>query len=577
MELNTEIKWGEDTKDEDLVTTIEDWITESTSYHDYLLSKQKVAEEYYCGNQTARGELEDTDCDTVENRIFEGVETLVPIATSAAHNFCVLPGGNTEGSAIRAEKHQKVMDTIYRTQFVQKKLEETTRHLLLYRFGVMEWCWNYVKDDIEIKVIDPRLVLVPKLRCDPHELPYKIVLEEYTPEEIQDYFPEFKDFNEISTWQSKLDKGGEHVESKKTFQVFKVMTADYYVWYCNGKILRKEQNPYYNFTEPTQNFFDQPRDSLVFFSTFNVGDEPFGSISLVEAVIDIQDEINVQKRQIIQNLKMMGNGQIVMDKSAMTKEEADAITNEAGLIIQGIDIVSGNKYKREPAMPLPQAHFSNLIDSKTAFDNIFGLHSATRGSAASKTLGQDILSRQQDLTRIDLITRVLNRGVQRLAEGVTQLQKLFYTEPHVFKYLGAEGAVEYISLTNADIEAGTEIVVKSGRSPEYDRQQLGTVAIQLWQLGALGAGDLYRMLELPNPEQLEQNLIAWKTGQLSQQTQAEIMKTMAGASAKSAMQPQEGVAGQGRGVETPQNVLQRARQELGGTAPVGGTPKMANQ
>jgi len=417
---------------------------------------------------------------------------------------------------------------------------------------------------------------VPKLRCDPHDLPYKIELQEYTPEEIENYFPEFKEWDKIRGQQDTVDKGEGGAESKKTFQVFEIWTKDFTVWYCNNEILDKKINPYYDYEDPKNNFLEDPRDPYIFFSTFNVGDEPFGSISLVEAVMDIQDEINVQKRQIIQNLKMMGNGQIVMDKNAMSSEEAEAITNEAGLIVRGEGLVSENKYKREPALPLPSTHFANLQDSKMAFDNIFGLHSATRGTASSKTLGQDILNRQQDLTRIDLLTRVLNRGVQRLAEGLTQLMKMFYTETHVFRYLGSEGALEFVKLNSGNIEAGTEIIVKAGRSPEYDRQQLGTIAVQLFQLGALSPGDLYRLLEIPNPEQLEINLLSYKAGQLTQQTQAEMQKMKFGAQTGMAAKAGETPpAEEGRGVETSQNVLQRARQELGGGAPspAGNVPK----
>lgn len=573
--MEEEIKFEEGVKEKDLIIQIENWIKESQTYHDYLLQKQKVSYDYYIGNQTEKNNQPAHQSNSTENRIFEGVETLTPIATSAAHNFIVLPGGdNQERANDNAEKHQKVLDIKYRTLFIQKKLEETCRNMLLYRFGVLKWCWDKIKDDVDVKVIDPRLILVPKLRCDPHDLPYKIELQEYTPEEIEDYFPKVNKDN--LTFAEKVDKGTQGSESKKSYQVFEVWTKDYVAWYSNGEILKHEVNPYYDY-EGTDgvyyNYFSDPRDPYVFFTTFNVGDEPIGSISLVEAVKDIQDEINVQKRQIIQNLKQMGNGQMYMDKDAMSKEEAENITNEAGLVIMGEGLVSGNKFRREPALPLPSTHFSNLMDSKAAFDNIFGLHPSSRGAGASKTLGQDILNRQQDLTRIDLITRVLNRGVHRLAEGLTQLMRMFYTETHYLKYLGSEGAVEIVAFNRENIGEGAEIIVKSGKSPEYDRQALGNMAIQLYQLGAMSPADVYRMLDLPNPEQLEQNLLSWKMGQLSMETQARIKETEAGVIAKATPAPSEGA--EGRGVETPQNVIARARQGLGGSAPLpGGVPKV---
>ncbi|GAG25217.1 unnamed protein product, partial [marine sediment metagenome] len=254
------------------------------------------------------------------------------------------------------------------------------------------------------------------------------------------------------------------------------------------------------------NFFDDPRDPYVFLYTYNIGDDPISSISLVEEAIPVQDAINTQKRQIIDNLRRMGNGELWMDDDAMTNEQASNITNEPGGIIKGEALVSGNKIQRVPGLPLPQAHFANYQSSLVSFDNIFGIHPAARGAGAAKTLGQDIISKQQDLTRIDLITRVVNRGVQRLAEGLVQLMKMFYTENHVVKILGEDGAVEFVTLNSDMIEQTIEIDVKTGRSPETDKLQMANQAIQLWQLGAIAPQDLFEKLEFPEPEKTAQNL-----------------------------------------------------------------------
>ena len=299
MDKETDVKFGEEIKDEDLVVQAKKWILESQTYHDYLLKKQDLAYEYYVGNQTEKEFVPSISSNTCENRVFEGVETLAPIATATAHHFVIMPGEETEMSKARSTKLQKILDIKYRTEFVQRKLEEATRHLLLYRFGVLKWYWDTVKDDVGIKVIDPRLMLVPKLRCDPHDLPYKIEIQEYTPEDIKEEFPEFKDWDDLKLSETTVNKNEKNTESKKTYQVFEIWTNDYTLWLCGETILDKGTNLYFDYEEPTNNFLDDPRDPYVFLTTFNVGDEPFGSLSLVEAVMDIQDEINVQKRQII--------------------------------------------------------------------------------------------------------------------------------------------------------------------------------------------------------------------------------------------------------------------------------------
>lgn len=580
-----EEKFSINDREEDIVNTFKVWLKDSRTYHDAMYKAQSVVEKYYLGEQTDKERVANNKSDTVENRIFEATETLVPVATANAHQFVVLPGGDNELSVKKAEKLQKVLTRKYETLRIQEKLETITRKMVLFRFGVLKWVWSDVLDDMDVIEIDPRLILIPKLRVDPHDLPYKIEAQEYSRAEMEDYFPD-ADLDELVLVKSdEVDRGGAGEAQRMFYRVYEVWTKEMTAWISGNKVLSKMANPYWDFEGDQKeeirllpngkkrkktklifrNHLDNPADPYVFFTTFNIANGPVAPISLAEVALSIQDSINVQKRQIINSLRQMGNGQVLVDADAMSREEADNITNEEGLIIYGESVASQNKVRREAGVPLPSAHFANLQHSEVVFDNVMGVHSATRGAAAAKTLGQDILSRQQDFTRIDLITRVLNRGVDRLANGLTQLMKLYYTDTHVIKILGEEGAIEFIKLTQDDIEDHIEIVVKSGNQLPMDQVALRTEAVQLWQLGAIDPVTLFQRLGFSNPEKAAERLVAWKQGQLSQETQAKIAIAKEGAAAK--LEAAGGGEAAGRKVETPANVLQRARQNLGGSAP----------
>lgn len=587
--MEDDLKFSINTSEKDLVTTFQAWMKNSQPYHDELLKYQKISYEYYIGNQTERDFIT-SNTNTVENRIFEAVETIVPIVTQKAHQFIVLPGSEDEKSLKRAEDTQKVITRKYETMEMQRKLEEITRHMLCYRFGVAKWEWSYEKDDVDVRVVDPRLILIPRIRMDPHSLPYKIEVQEYTKEEMDEYWPKVKDIAP----ESFVDVGKKH-EEKRLYRVYECWTSEMVAWFCSNKLLEKQSNPYYDFKGEEKkyikttkkgakiakrtvysNVLDRPTDPYVFFTAYNVGDEPIGSTSLVEVGIPIQDAINKQKRAIIDNLRRMGNGQVYIDNDAMSKEESDNITDEVGLIIRGEGVASQNKIKREAGLPLPGAHFSNLQHSEQVFDNIMGVHGSTRGAGGGKTLGQDLIARQQDYTRVDLVTRVLNRGVARLALGIVQLMKMFYTENHVVKIIGEEGAIEFIRLNKSNIDDYIEIIVKSGESLPMDKMSLRNEAVQLWQLGAIGPVTLFSRLEFPNPEKAANELVAWKQGQLTAETQAKIAEIAA--SSKFAPKTASATPGgtppetSGRDIETPANVIQRATQGLGGTAPLTATP-----
>src|SRR3990167_5871955 len=68
--------------DSDLVTKINNWLAESRNYHNELLEAQKKGEDYYKGKQTKKDRVPAHLSNFVQNRIFESVETIVPIVTS---------------------------------------------------------------------------------------------------------------------------------------------------------------------------------------------------------------------------------------------------------------------------------------------------------------------------------------------------------------------------------------------------------------------------------------------------------------------------------------------------------------
>ena len=581
-------KFDAETSKEDLIAIFTTWFNESQSYHDEMLKSQKISEQYYLGNQTDKQFIPEHSSDTVENRIFEGVETLVPIATANAHQFLALPKRDEESSKTKAKKVQTVLEKKYETLEIQRKLEDITRHLLLYRFGVLKYCWDHEINDIAVKLVDPRLIMIPKLRVEPHSLPYVMEIQEYTEEEMEEFFPDYDlSLASLNKASPKSAQGDGHLHGRALWKVYEVWTEETLAWFCNNELIEAKDNPYWDWNGEEKdkykidkkgklvkkkenvfrNHLENPEKPYIFFTTFQISDGPVGPVSLVEIAIPIQDAINVQKRQIIDNLRQMGNGQVLMDTDAMSKEESDNITNEPGLVLRGELLASQNKLKRVSGVAMPNAHFSNLQHSEATLDNLMGIHSATRGAAAAKTLGQDILSRQQDFTRIDLITRVLNRGIYRLANGLVQLMKMYYDETHTFKVLGIEGAIDFVSIGQNDIEDGLEINVKSGQTLPLDELQLQNQAVQLWQLNALDPVTLFERLKFPNPEKAAERLVLWKQGQLTMETQAKIAEVNASAQAKASLTSSAGGEEEGRGTETPMNVLQRATQGMGGTAP----------
>lgn len=582
-------KFSEGVSDEELIETINNWVTESRTYHDAMMLRQNEMVDYYRGNQTDLQDIPMYMSNSVYNRTYEAVETIVPIVTGSAHQFLCVPGEENERSLVKAKKTQKVLSRKYEMLEVQRHLENAVRDILLKRFGILKWFWDVTLDDINVTTVDPRLVLIPRLRMDANDLPYVLELQEYTYEEIKQNFP---DVDPDSLVRGRMEEVFNQTYFYTTadnniFQVIECWTPEYVVWKQQDRILKRMPNPYFDFegieeeTEVTRpngkvkkvtyrkfyNHLDRPTMPFVFLNPFVTGDSPVAEASLAEIAKPIQDDINVQKRGIINNLVKMGNGQVYVDSGAIPEERVDEITSEPGLVIQGDHLASENRIRRDPGVPLPTAHFSNLQDSIVAFDNIFGIHGALRGASSEKTLGGQILNRQQDLSRIDQLTRCINRGVSRLANGFVQMMKLFYSTDQVIKILGNDGSIEFITFTRNDIDDGTVIVVKSGVPVALDPTSKYQQAIQLWQLNALDPETLYERLDFADPQLAAKKLAAWKQGQLLFESAVRKDEIAAGAAIKGVGAPASGEGEQNRGTEQPADVIARARAAVGGGAP----------
>lgn len=608
-------KFSEDASEEELVDTIDSWVSESRSYHDMMLMRQNQCVRYYLGNQTDLQDVPPFNSNSVYNRIFESTETIVPIVAGTAHQFLCVPGEENEKAIERAKKMQTVLSQKYEDLEMPRKIENAARDAILKRFGVLKYFWDSTTNDVNVKVVDPRLILIPKMRCSFYELPYVLEIQDYTRDEIEENFPDVnlddlvtgRGIESVSVGYTSAYPVQMASESDNhIYQVFEAWTDEYVVWKQGTTILKRMVNPNFDFEGSEEketvtkangkikvetyrrfsNFLDRPEKPYVVIDPFVTGDSPVADTSITEVALPIQDDINVQKRKIIDNLVRMGNGQVYVDSDSLTQEEIDQITNEPGLVIVGKNLASENRIRREAGISLPNAHFANLQDSIAAFDNVFGTHASVRGQGTGGTLGGQVLDKQQDLSRIDQLTRCVNRAVTRVARGITQLMKLYYTQEQTLKILGPDGTVTFLKFTQRDIDQNAVIRVKSGNPVQLDPQGRYNQAIQLWQLNAIDPETLYTRLDFADPQEAAQKLQAWRTGQLLLESQIKQAEAANIAAVNGEIAAQTEAAGTGgapapqgeRGVETPGNAMTRAMDAMnaGGKAPLSNTPNGAN-
>ena len=508
----------EKTEDKELIAIANSWEKESNQYHEELEKIWKMNEDYYFGKQTELDRIPSDMSNTVQNQIFMGVETIVPIMTANPPQFVVEPPEENDRSVKYADNLQRVISALYDTKDIRSKGEMLMRHMAIYRFGAWKPYWDYEENDCNVKWVRPKRLYFPKVTT---QLPYMLEKIDMTAQEFRDFFGE-KKFAEF------LKSRGEKTEEEQLYKIsgmysfWEVWTKDLVFWKSGNLIIDKRENPNFNFKDRDKNHFLYPKIPYIIASCFKLGNEPVGETDLIQQTIPIQDVVNVTGRLIINNSNKTGNSQWFIDSQVMTEEEARTkLTNSPGLIVYGAGVANPNLVRRDPPPPLP-AYIENLkVAAERAFDNIFGTHSTTRGERGqAETLGGRLLLKQADYGRIDLSVREYERCVAELGNWFVQLMRINYTGKKTFKYYGESG-LQFINLLPEQIEKGIKVIVKSGTTLPTDELSKRREALELWGMNALDPVTLYQRLKFPNPEEAAQKLQAWRTGQLAQEAAIE--------------------------------------------------------
>ena len=542
------------------VTLIQKWIDETRPFYgDYVKVVEKNVQ-YYLGDQTDVARVRGKKSKSVENRVFSAVETIVPIVTSTPPSMVVKPAKDDEQAEIRAAKLQKSLEYHYERLNLRDKLERYTRNLIVKRVGVFKLAWNEKEDDFDVKVVNPVKLRIPRKGSSVDEIPYILEEVEMSYSSLEEFFGKEK-AEKVKNSGGETTETSEENRKKNVYTVWEATTDDWTAWMCKGEILDKKDNQFYDKADASKNFFGFSKKHYVIKSLFPLDDYLIGETDLIQQTIPIQDNINKRKRQIEDLCALVANPPLLIDSDTMDEETASTITNEEGLIIYGKDVAGQGKIRFETPGQVPQYLFSDLINSRSEFDNVFGTHSTTRGEkSSSPTLGQDMLQRQGDLGRIDLISRKIEGTIAELANWFVQIMKQHYSDDKKIMVFGDDGR-DLVEFSRADIEDGVEIIVKSGFVLPMDEVSQRKEAINLFQLGALEPLSLYEKMKFPNPTKTFERLAKFRSGQMFQEY-----------SGQGAQPAQSGVPGQlqtgqqagAGGVSNQQEAIEGRQQPMGG-------------
>lgn len=517
--------------DLEVLALVSQWKDKYNKYYkDGVETSQTLSFEYWIGKQRS----DDADqvqgaSFLVDNKMFEAIETFIPIATRANPDPLVQADPSERGQKLAKDIKSALVKEADR-QKLRKILKGTLRDWIICRLGIIKVGYDIHTNEITTEKINPK-----RWMGDP-----------------DGHWDEGGRFT--GEWQAEkkmatAHKLGEMFPTKvkiidQKSQGKKGTKIEYIEWWyrnrdvfytCEDTVLGKYKNPHWNYDieeadaevddegellNPAQpfvegkNHYKTPHAPYIGLQIFSTGIQPHDETSLILQNISIQDRINKLVRQIDRNVEGMNNGMVV--NQAFTAEQASQAASalRRGTAIRApVDDVS-KAVMRFPAPALPRDVFQSLEDMRDELRNVFGTSGSTpEGVEGQKTVRGKIMVNQLDASRIGGgVTEFLEQVADSVYNMWVQMMFVHWTDEHYIISAGQIDGTELISIKNSDLALlkSLDVTVKEGSLVPKDPLTQRNEAIDLWSAGAIDPIAFYKRLDFADPVNAAKQLLTWQ-------------------------------------------------------------------
>lgn len=506
--------------DADIIALTGQWKRDYAIYYRDIEAVQDTNLNYWLGKQTKQTieDMMDANRTLVDNEVFIGLETFLPIATRANPEPVV-----TVDQAVGDQTLAKlVRNSLYYQADRQKLrmvLKGATRDWALNKIGVIKLRWDNVENDICTEGVNPKRMIFDK---DGYVKEGGIFTGEYTGEiklisagTLMDLFPVHKDF--------LLGKAGGKKGTKLQIIEWWYKKRDYF-FTIDDKVLGKYKNHLWNYSGENpetgvplvgNNHFKEPIDPYIFIAgIYSTRTQPHDDTTPVQQILPVQDLINRRFRQIDKNAESTNNGIVVNGNlnSEQAALAAEAVRKGGAIRIPDKNVDVRTAVMRLPAPPLAATIMENLRDARQLAANLYGTSGSTpQGVNDTDSVRGKILINQLDASRIGGgVTEYLEQAADTWYNKVLQIMYVYYDVPHFAAAVGAQGAQELVQLKNSDLVGEIMVTVKEGSMVPKDPLTLRNQAVDLWSANGIDPISLGKYLEMPDPYEYAKNLMMWQ-------------------------------------------------------------------
>ena len=206
-------------------------------------------------------------------------------------------------------------------------------------------------------------------------------------------------------------------------------------------------------------------------------------IGLISPLIDLQNQYNKARAQVLDNTELMTNPKWLIPKTS-------------GIAPSSITAKAGEKIYYNPAggqptqisgAPIPSYVFDNIRQLQNEIMDVSGAHSTTLGKRAiGITSGKAINAlTAQDVSQLNTTQENIEKGAKDLAITVLLLMKTYYKESTMMRMMDRTGSVIFKELKNTNLVDTPEILFEAGSLFRNEKQDRDAKLIELVQMGML--------------------------------------------------------------------------------------------
>ena len=306
-----------DASDTDLVRMIDRKLQSASKTHETFKKEGKINEDYWSRDHLKNVTLRWHNSRIIQNVVYTGVETMIPIITSKPAEPIISIGDDKEENNPESEyfidQLQKMLISKYNDpDYPQQKLMEMlSRHLLLFKIGIPKIVWDNTIDDYLIEFVHPHKIVIGSDGHYNHDVWVAQYLEK-TLKELCVMFPEKeKDIYANLFPGASGDIKEQFGDTPIGFWEYWPEDGSHVIWKMQDVILQKKLNPYLIWKEDKKfdklaNHFDYSHKPFMFLNSQNLGRHIWDDTTPVTQVLPIQDGINLMQRIITDTSRDQG-------------------------------------------------------------------------------------------------------------------------------------------------------------------------------------------------------------------------------------------------------------------------------